>query len=279
MFDDGKPSNIKRNAFVQFIKDAITTQSDALWLPSKDYDAEYDGVFKDPLFFHGYNTIDNQLFKIDGDKTFDHKSLICVARFVEIKNLENLLRAWQVIEQQNDTYKLSLIGSGPLHDKLVNLTTELGLKRVDFLGIIPNGDIPAYLFNADAFVLASFAESWGLVVNEAMAAGLPLLLSNKINASVALLTEGENGFVFSPDDVENIASQIMKFINLDQSAKKAMSKRSLEIINAMNYENMGVELLAVLNKMATQKSKKATFPGSLFLRYWSGSYNTAGWNK
>jgi glycosyltransferase involved in cell wall biosynthesis len=279
MFDDGKPSDIKRNPLVQYIKNAITAQSDALWLPSKDYDAEYDGVFKEPWFFHGYNTIDNKLFKVADERTFDHNSLICVARFVDIKNFENLLRAWQIIEQQNDTYKLSLIGSGPLHDKLVNLTRELNLMRVEFLGIIPNQEIPAYLFNADGFILASFAESWGLVVNEAMAAGLPVLLSKKINASVPLLKEGDNGYSFDPHNVSEIASQTLKFINLTQSAKKAMSEKSLEIIGHMDYENMGTELLVVLNKMAKQAPKKATFPGSVFIRFWSGSYNTTGWDK
>jgi glycosyltransferase involved in cell wall biosynthesis len=279
MFDDGKPSDIKRNFVVQYIKDQITAQADALWLPSKDYDAEYNGVFKNPCFFHGYNTIDNQLFKVKGEKTFDHNAIICVARFVDIKNFENLLRAWQIVEKQNNTYKLSLIGSGPLHENLIDLTTELKLQRVEFLGIVPNAEIPACLFNADAFVLASFAESWGLVVNEAMAAGLPLLLSKKINAAVPLLKEGVNGFNFDPHNTDQIADKILRFINLDQPAKKAMSDKSLQIIDTMNYENMGVELLNVLNKMATHKFQKATFPGSFFIKYWSGGYNTTGWDK
>jgi glycosyltransferase involved in cell wall biosynthesis len=279
MFDDGKPSDIKRNAVVQYIKNAITAQADALWLPSKDYDAEYNGVFKDPWFFHGYNTIDNQLFKVNGEKRFHHKRIVSVARFVEIKNFENLLRAWRLVEKRNDTYTLSLIGSGPLHEHLVELTHELGLNRVELLGIIPNADIPKYLFEADAFVLASFAESWGLVVNEAMAAGLPVLLSRKINASVPLLTDGENGYSFNPHDIDEIASQLLKFINLDERTKKAMSDKSLQIINTMTYENMGVELLSVLKEMSRQKAKKAYFPGSVFIKYWSGGYNTSGWDK
>jgi glycosyltransferase involved in cell wall biosynthesis len=234
---------------------------------------------KKSWFFHGYNTIDNQLFKVKGEKIFDNNTIICVARFVDVKNFENLLRAWQIVEKQNDTYKLSLIGSGPLHDKLIHLVAELQLQRVEFLGIILNAEIPAYLFQADAFVLASFAESWGLVVNEAMAAGLPVLLSKKINAAVPLLREGENGFGFDPHNVDEIADKMLKFINLDQPAKKAMSDKSLRIIDTMNYENMGTELLSVLKKMATQKPQKATFPGSVFIKYWSGSYNTTGWDK
>jgi glycosyltransferase involved in cell wall biosynthesis len=270
MFDDGKPSEIKRNFVVQYIKDKITAQADALWLPSKDYDAEYDHVFKTPWFFHGYNTIDNRLFKVSGEKTFNHNTIISVARFVDIKNFENLLRAWQAVEKQNNSYKLSLIGSGPLHDKLLALTTELKLRRVEFLGIIPNKEIPDYLFKADAFVLASFTESWGLVVNEAMAAGLPVLLSRKINAAVPLLKEDENGYCFDPHNVDEIAAKILKFISLDEMSKKS---------NKMDYKNMGAELLDVLNKMAQLKPKKATFPGSVFIKYWSGGYNTTGWDK
>ncbi|MCC8426191.1 glycosyltransferase family 4 protein [Mucilaginibacter sp. UR6-11] len=279
MFDDGKPSDIKRNPFVQYIKDTIIGLADALWLPSADYDAEYTGVFEKPWFFHGYNTIDNELFKTNRKKEFNHNVIICVARLVAIKNIDNLLRAWQHVEQQNDTYKLQIVGSGPEQDSLMQLQADLQLKRVEFLGVVANKDIPAYLFNADAFILASFAESWGLVVNEAMAAALPVLLSKKINAANALLQEGGNGFVFDPYDVNEIAGKILKFIMLDEASKKAMSDRSLQLINTMDYKNMGNALLTILNEMAALKPKRVTFTGKLFMSLWYGGYNTAGWNK
>jgi glycosyltransferase involved in cell wall biosynthesis len=279
MFDDGKPSFIKRNPFIQYIKDTITSQADALWLPSADYDAEYIGVFQKPWFFHGYNTIDNDLFKIDAEKQFNHNTITCVARLVDIKNFDNLFKAWKIVESANSAYRLSIIGSGPLHGHLQKLTTDLELQRVDFNGIISNLEIPMYLFKSDAFVLASFAESWGLVVNEAMAAGLPVLLSKTIHAAAALLKEGENGYTFDPYNVDEITQKILQFINLDIPAKKAMSAKSLALINTMNYENMGNELLAVLKKMALQKPRKSTFMGSVFMRLWKGGYNTSGWNK
>ncbi|MDB5003982.1 MAG: glycosyltransferase family 4 protein [Mucilaginibacter sp.] len=279
MFDDGKPSAIKRNFLVKYTKDTITRQSDALWLPSKDYDVEYEGVFDKSWIFHGYNTIDNKLFKINAEKEVNHNTIICVARLVDIKNLDNLLRAWQLVEAKNDTYKLLLIGGGPEKDHLKQLSSYLNLRRLEFAGIIANKDIPMYLFNSDAFVLASFAESWGLVVNEAMAAGLPILLSKKINAATKLLEEGGNGFSFDPNDSVDISHKILRFINLDEAAKKIMSDRSLQIINTMNYERMGIELLTVLNKMAVQKPKKATFFGGLFMSLWRGRYNISSWNK
>jgi glycosyltransferase involved in cell wall biosynthesis len=212
-------------------------------------------------------------------KQFNHNTITCVARLVDIKNFDNLLKAWKIVESANATYRLSIIGSGPLHDHLQKLKTDLELQRVDFNGIVSNQEIPMYLFKSDAFVLASFAESWGLVVNEAMAAGLPVILSKTIHAATALLKEGENGYAFDPHNVDEMAQKILQFINLDIPAKKAMSAKSLAIINTMNYENMGNKLLTALNKMALQKPKKATFAGTVFMSLWKGGYNTSGWNK
>jgi glycosyltransferase involved in cell wall biosynthesis len=279
MFDDGKPSDIKRNALVQFIKDIITRQADALWLPSPDYDVEYKSLFKHPWYFHGYNTIDNTLFKTDGQKTLDHNVIICVARLVEIKNFDNLLKAWKQVEANNNVYRLRIIGAGYEEEKLKKLTTDLGLQRVEFIGFVPNIEIPQYLFNADAFVLASFAESWGLAVNEAMAAGLPIILSKNINAHTALLNEDENGYLFDPNNADQIAEKMLKFINLEPAVKQAMSQKSLEIIGTMDYENMGQELLAVLNKMLKLQPKKATFMGDILMNIWRGGYNTSTWDK
>jgi glycosyltransferase involved in cell wall biosynthesis len=280
MFDDGKPSDIKRNFFVQYIKNLITRQIDALWLPSKDYDIEYAGLFKrETLFFHGYNTIDNKLFQFKNAKEVNHRIIITVARLVSIKNFDNLLKAWKFIEEQNDDYKLVIIGDGPELGHLNELLRELNLKRVVFAGIVANNDIPQHLYNADAFILPSLAESWGMVVNEAMAAALPVLLSNKVNAKNALLEEGVNGYGFDPLNVDEIAVKILKFINLDLAAKEAMSLKSLAIIDIMSYEKMGDELLVAINKLMTQKPHKLSFLASFVINLWDGNYNTTGWNK
>ncbi len=121
MFDDIKPSQVKRNAVVQGVKDLLTAQADALWLPSAHYDLEY-GVFKksNTLLFYGFNCIDNNLFKSPVSKELNHKNIICVARLVPIKNFENLLKAWQLVEKDSG-YKLIIIGNGPLQTELILL--------------------------------------------------------------------------------------------------------------------------------------------------------------
>jgi glycosyltransferase involved in cell wall biosynthesis len=279
MFDDGKPADIKRNKVVQFVKDSLIKQADALWLPSADYDAEYPYIDqKNTLLFHGFNCIDNDQFKFNDNKTVDHNNIICIARLVPIKNMEGLLSAWKIVESRSD-YKLNIIGNGPLFKPLNELAKSLGLNNVSFLGSVNNDELPGYLYNADCFILASFSESWGLVVNEAMAAGLPLLLSNKINAGHALLKTGINGYSFNPNNTDDIAENILKFINLDKGIKKAMSDNSLKTINTMNYENMGEKLLNALQKLKSKKNKQPDFLTSMFIKMWDGNYNTSGWDK
>jgi glycosyltransferase involved in cell wall biosynthesis len=280
MFDDAKPSNVKRNAVVQRVKDAITNQIDALWLPSKNYEEEYASLYsKESIhFFYGYNCIDNDLFKFKQQKRFDNRKIICVARLVPIKNLTNLLMAWKTVEDESDRDTLVILGDGTLSVELVALRDELGLKRVEFVGAIPNDLIPKYLFDSDAFILPSWSESWGLVVNEAMAAGLPVLLSNKVNAAETLLVDGINGYSFSPADVKVMSEKIVQFIQLPTELKEKMSANSLEIINTLSYENMGNELLKTLLLLKSMPVKKKSFIANLLINLWDGRYNTQGWD-
>ena len=280
MFDDAKPFQVKRNFLVQLIKNLIIEQSDGLWLPSNEYYKEYSYLHnKDITFFYGYNCINNQLFKFDGERKFNQNTIICVARLVSIKNINNLLWAWQIIEKKDINYKLIIIGNGPDYDSLVQLSTFLSLKRVHFLGTIDNSNLPVYFFNSDGFILPSLSETWGLVVNEAMAAGLPVLLSNKINSCQSILHEGVNGISFNPLNIMEMAEAIFKYISLDIEAKKAMSSESLNIINSMDYENMGLRLVDALVKITAKEFKKPGAIAALIINRWYGRYNTSGWDK
>jgi glycosyltransferase involved in cell wall biosynthesis len=280
MFDDAKPSQVKRNFFVQWVKNLITKQIDGLWLPSKEYDQEYANLNESKmLFFHGYNCIDNQLFKFKNKKEMNYMVIICVARLVPIKNLNNLLKAWKLVEAKRTNYKLVIIGDGPEFDNLNKLKLNLGLETVVFLGAIPNTDIPTYFFNANAFILPSLSESWGLVVNEALAAGLPVLLSDRINASISLLKEGINGYGFNPLSISNMTDKILEYINLDIETKREMSVNSLSIISTMSYQEMGDQLLTALVEIIKRDKKEPDFMAKAVINFWHGKYNTSGWDK
>ena len=281
MFDDAKPRlQFKRNFLVRWIRNTLTAQTDALWLPSPDYDKEYATLSNREIFFiYGFNCIDNEFFKPGLKKEFNSKTIVCVARLVPVKNLHRLLHAWKTIEAEQCDWKLCLIGEGPLHGALTQLIALLGLKGVTIKGAINNLLLPEYLQNAEALILPSLSETWGLVVNEAMAAGLPILLSNKVNAAESLLMDGMNGYIFDPEEVEDISNAILKFTVSNEVEKYKMSEQSFKIIAQMDYQTMGDRLLSGLKFISTLKFRKPGVIDSLFINLWSGKHDISAWNQ
>ncbi|MFA6087906.1 glycosyltransferase family 4 protein [Mucilaginibacter sp.] len=280
MFDDAKPSQVKRNFIVQWVKDLITSQVDSLWLPSKSYNHEYAYFHKKGIpFFYGFSCIDNDFFNSSVSYQPESKTIICVARLVPIKNIDNLLRAWQLIERQNTGYHLIIVGNGPQGMYLKKLSSDLGVKTVEFIDAVDNKALPAYYQRSGAFVLPSLSETWGLVVNEAMAAGLPVLLSARINAAADLLQEGINGFGFDPVDVNAIYNAILRYINTDGLSKAAMSTASLKFIDAFSFKRMGEQLVDELNQLYVKPYTSPGIIAATIINLWYGRYNTAGWDK
>jgi len=279
MFDDAKPSQFKRNPVVQWVKDLIAEQSDALWLPSNDFDEEYARfIQKKVLVFYGFSCIDNNLFKSDKVNSFKNNRIICVSRLVPKKNISLLLKSWQQVEVSAPEYKLTIVGTGPEMDDLINLSKSLSLHQVEFLGAVNNTDLPSYYHASDAFIFPSLSEPWGLVVNEAMAAGLPVLLSRKVNACLSLLKEDINGYSFDPDSTDQITKAILKYISLGAESKKSMSVKSLEIISDMSYGKMGLQLTEALNKITLSKFKSPGLLAGLMVNLWNGKYDTSAWD-
>jgi len=280
MFDDAKLAQFKRNFLVQTVKDLIIKQSDGLWLPSAEYYEDYNRLnSKNILFFNGYSCIDNSRFKFKEAKNLNYHTIICVARLVPIKNIDNLLRAWQLIEQENVNYKLKIIGDGPGRNDLNRLSQELGLKNVEFAGTIDNDELPSHLYQSDALILPSLSETWGLVVNEAMAGGMPVLLSNKVNACESLLKEGVNGYSFDPLNINQMATAILKFIKLTEAEKSEMSAQSLIIIDTMSYENMGQKLVDAMINIEAKKFKKPGLLAGTLIKRWYGKDDRSAWDK
>ncbi|CRF51378.1 Glycosyltransferase [Helicobacter heilmannii] len=121
------------------------------------------------------------------------KKFICIARLSAVKNLEFLLSVFKELPHLD----LSLVGIGELEAKLKGMASA----NVAFLGAVENSQMAGLLCAHDALVLPSIAESWGLVVEEGLAVGLPVLVSQACGAQV-LVQNGVNGFVFDPTNKE-----------------------------------------------------------------------------
>ena len=95
--------------------------------------------------------------------------------------------------------------------------------------------MPSYYAHAGAFVHASTTEQWGLVVNEAMASGLPVLVSNQVGSSPDLVKEGSNGWTFDPLDIDQLAFLMWKIAS-DAPLRTVMGAKSREIIANWSLE-------------------------------------------
>jgi 1,2-diacylglycerol 3-alpha-glucosyltransferase len=109
-------------------------------------------------------------------------------------------------------WHLVLLGDGPLRSDLCRLISDLSLQDCVLLpGFKQYAELPAYYGLAGAFILPSLPnETWGLVVNEAMASGLPVMVSSACGCAQDLVREGVNGFIFDPFDIEQLAQLMLK---------------------------------------------------------------------
>lgn len=160
---------------------------------------------------------------------------LCVARFVGKKNLARLIEAYAqyAAEAGPDRWSLVLSGSGPLEPELraqiaaTDLTSAICLP-----GFLQYPDLPACYGLAGTFVLPSTTDQWGLVVNEAMAAGLPVIVSDRCGCTPDLVESGGNGFTFDPENVAALAKFLTHMAALPEAQRAAMGKRSQEIIGS-----------------------------------------------
>jgi glycosyltransferase involved in cell wall biosynthesis len=133
------------------------------------------------------------------------KRFIFVGRLSKVKNLEILITIFNKLKD----YKLTIIGTGEDEQYLKNISNE----NIIFKGSIKNEEIKNIYKENDIFILPSVSEPWGLVVEEALYFGLPVIVSQNCGA-VELVENERNGYIIKPDDIKNIKNVILK-INAD----------------------------------------------------------------
>lgn len=131
-----------------------------------------------------------------------------VGRLAPEKSIEILIRAAGLVRDAGVSVVLAIAGSGPMEVTLRDTATREGV-RADFLGFLMGEQLSELYAAGDAFVLPSESEPWGLVVNEAMEFGLPVVVSDRVGCR-HLLTNGENGFIVRHGDATHLAGVLLK---------------------------------------------------------------------
>jgi glycosyltransferase involved in cell wall biosynthesis len=195
--------------------------------------------------FTGYDVVDNEYFATNAAQVRENQAVfraelnlpenyfLASARFVPKKNLRKLIEGFAFYRNLAgpDHWKLVLLGDGPLRPELANLRHKLDLDTDLLLpGFIQYRKLPAYYALADVFVHASTTEQWGLVVNEAMATGLPVIVSSRCGCVPDLVSEGKNGFTFNPESVEDLGKVMVVMSRLSERRLEEMRGESRRIV-------------------------------------------------
>ena len=201
--------------------------------------------FSSEKIFTGYDAVDNRFWSNLATKARLHESVIrkqlnleqsyfvASGRFVEKKNFVGLLTAYAKYLKISNSPKLNLIiiGDGPLRGKIEATIDKYGLSsRVMLPGYLDPSEIAKFFSFAAAFIMSSsHYEQWGLVVNEAMACGLPVIVSDICGCAPDLLSNGKNGFTYAANDLDQL-TDLMSLIGSNKIDLCAMGRSSSLII-------------------------------------------------
>jgi len=185
---------------------------------AKEY-LEYFGAEGGKIYI-GTNTVDMEDFKsrveeyrkkdsfLRGRKRYPKYLLLYIGQLINRKGIIQVLKALDILGDKE--IGLFVVGNGPEENVLKAFCKEKNIKNVFFEGFKQQEELIKYYAFSDIFILSSFEEVWGLVVNEAMASGLYVLSSKYAGASYDLIKEGCNGEIFDPGNVDEIVKLIKR---------------------------------------------------------------------
>ncbi|GEL07242.1 glycosyltransferase family 4 protein [Salisediminibacterium halotolerans] len=228
------------------------------FLVSGDYTAEYlkkFNVSSERIYTYPFTSVKqedvpvrpiNTLEKETVRKDFDIKEknvIVTVGQFIHRKGFDVLLAAANSFEINTGVY---IIGGTPTEEYLT-IQKDNNLSNVHFIGFQKKEDVLKYFQSADVMVLPTREDIWGLVVNEAMAQGLPVITTDKCVAGLELITDDQNGYIVPVDDSAALAEKTMYILN-NEPLKKQMGENNLLKMQDYTIENMAAAHMRIFEQ-------------------------------
>lgn len=198
-------------------------------------------------FFTSYNCIETERFTPSGNgqatveeirKRFPPQNLLYVGQLVERKGVVQMLHAYKdLCAMTEKPTGLILIGQGPLESHTKDYAKMHKLKDVYLEGAVKYRDIPIYYWAADVFVILSIIDPNPLVLFEALAAGLPVICSERLGNAHDFVKDGENGYIVNPYDIADVADKMGRALSWDLEKRRKAFEYSKETIHKANYHD------------------------------------------
>ena len=272
----------RRHAWKEAVKSKIVRLCSAALVggtPHAEYLAKLG--LRGEWIFTGYDAVDNDYFAIGAEAAradeaavrlrcnLPPRYFLASSRFVEQKNLPVLLSAYATYRHEagDGAWKLVLLGDGPMRAQLVEMIAALDIAADVFLpGFKQYAELPAYYGLAGAFIHASTREPWGLVVNEAMAAGLPVLVSDRCGCAQDLVAPGENGDVFDPARPDALAELMANVAQSPPPRRSEMAAASRRIVDKWSPSNFARQLALAVSAARSQPPRRASWLDRVLIR-------------
>jgi glycosyltransferase involved in cell wall biosynthesis len=173
------------------------------------------------------------------------KTIVYVGRLVEYKQPHILAKVFDEISKEHAlNWKLVIAGEGPLKEQIRNA----GYSNVDVTDFISPSQLPSFYSTAGIFCLPAKQEHWGVAVHEAVAAGLPLLLSDTVESANTFLIHRFNGHLFKSGNVASLKKSLFELMSSNENMLRTMGMNSIYLSKRISHSTWGASLNSMINE-------------------------------
>jgi glycosyltransferase involved in cell wall biosynthesis len=232
-----------RHAVVENLKQAFLDECSGFVVPGKSAFEYVSRMTGSENIFVAPNAVDNDLFsarsqaaemrhtRLRGELGLPDRFCLYVGRLVRAKGVNDLLQAYAALDPEvREEVGLVFAGDGPLRAELEADARSIFPGSVHFSGFVDRDELPGYYALAECLVLPTYSDTWGMVVNEAMACGLPIVCSRVAGCAADLV--GSNGILITPGEIAQLSAALHQ-ISASSGLRSTMSAESRRLIQ--NY--------------------------------------------
>lgn len=179
------------------------------------------------------------------------RMIVSVARFIPQKGLDTLIRAFSELSSL-DVALVLIGGSRDVYTSFLDTLPEGVFSKIYFPGFMNKAKLYQYYKAADLFVLPTHHDAWGLVINEALSCGLPVITTNRCGAGLETITPGENGFIVEHTDLEALKTTLDSLLE-NPDLRLHMASQNLKLAHEYTIEKMVEDHLRIFQKLSSNK--------------------------
>jgi len=251
---------------VEFMKRRFLSLCKAFVVPGRSaLQYLHDLGISDERIFTAPNAVDSQLFaalaeqasreqaQVRGRLALPLRYFLYVGRLVQAKGVFELLEAYSQLDDKIRTaVGLVFVGDGADRSALTERASRITPGKIHFPGFVQREGLPEFYALADVLIFPTHSDTWGLVVNEAMSCGLPVIVTNVAGCVADLVQDGRNGFVVPPRNPSQLAASMARLAK-DSGLRIEMGSRSTERVQAYSPAAWAEGLVKVMESVCARE--------------------------